>query len=154
MQAEKKHPSEKYNGFFTSNHNYVWGGAMCLAWNELKDSIIKAPIKLNTSDNKAIQMIENFNASKFTHKDIDPACVYVKSGYGKKTLDQINAEVKAKFPEKTTPPLDLPMKDDSIISYAYLLKKLSFLSKFERLPDKNFTFNKDHQVHAFYAEKK
>ncbi len=43
------------------------------------------------------------------------------------------------------------MQDDSIISYAYLLKKLSFLAKFERLPDKNFTFNNEHQVHAFYA---
>lgn len=45
------------------------------------------------------------------------------------------------------------MQDDSIISYAYLLKKLSFLAKFERIPDKNFTFNNEHQVHAFYAEK-
>lgn len=87
-------------------------------------------------------------------KDLDPSCVYIKSGYGKKTLDQINTEVKEKFPEKTTPPLNIPMQDDSIISYAYLLKKLSFLAKFERLPGANFQFNGDQGVHAFYAENK
>ena len=126
---------------------------MCLAWNELKNSIIKAPLQLGTNDPTAIQIIDNFNAERFVDTEIDPACVYVKSGYGKKTLDLINQEVKNKFPEKTTPPLDLPMQDQSIISYAYLLKKLSFITMFERLPDKNFTFNKDHKVHAFYAEK-
>lgn len=46
------------------------------------------------------------------------------------------------------------MKDDSIIAYAYLLKKLSFETKFERLPDKNFLFNEKHNVDAFYADKK
>lgn len=67
-------------------------------------------------------------------------------------MDQINTEVKQKFPEKTTPPLDLSVKDDSIIAYAYLFKKLSFISKFERLPNKNFLFNNEHNVDAFYAE--
>lgn len=46
------------------------------------------------------------------------------------------------------------MKDDSIIAYAYLFKKLSFEAKFERLPDKNFLFNFEHNVDAFYAENK
>lgn len=46
------------------------------------------------------------------------------------------------------------MKEDSIISYAYLLKKLSFIAKFERLPDKNFLFNNELNCDAFYAEKK
>jgi len=46
------------------------------------------------------------------------------------------------------------LKDDSIIAYAYLFKKLSFLTKFERLPDKNFLFNNEHNLDAFYAENK
>ena len=46
------------------------------------------------------------------------------------------------------------MNDDSIIAYAYLFKKLSFEAKFERLPDKNFLFNFEHNVDAFYAENK
>lgn len=130
MEQEKKSLSENYNGFLTAKDNYVWGGAMCLAWTELKNSIIKAPVQLNTNNPLAQKIIANFNAERFLGKDIDPDCVYVKSGYGKKTLDQINQEVKQKFPEKTTPPLELPMQDDSIIAYAYLLKKLSFLAMF------------------------
>jgi hypothetical protein len=33
MEQEKKPLSENYNGFLTAKDNYVWGGAMCLAWN-------------------------------------------------------------------------------------------------------------------------
>jgi len=54
--------AEKYNGFITDKDNYVWGGAMCLAWNELKNSIIKAPIKLDSSNKTVLQEIENFNS--------------------------------------------------------------------------------------------
>lgn len=64
----QKHPSDyslKYNGFLTQNGNYVWGGAMCLAWNELKNSIIKVPIKLATSNQDVLRMVENFNAERF-----------------------------------------------------------------------------------------
>ena len=50
MEKDQFSYSEKYNGFLTKNNNYVWGGAMCLAWTELKNNIIKNPIKLNTKD--------------------------------------------------------------------------------------------------------
>jgi hypothetical protein len=98
MEHENKPLSERYNGFLTAKDNYVWGGAMCLAWNELKNSIIKAPVQLNTGHPLPQKIIANFNAERFVDNDIDPACVYIKSGYGKKTLDQINQEVKQKFP--------------------------------------------------------
>lgn len=39
---------------------------MCLAWTELKNNIIKEPIKLNTSDPETLNMIYNFNSSTFS----------------------------------------------------------------------------------------
>lgn len=57
MEKDQGLYSQQYNGFFTGKGNYVWGGAMCLAWSELKNSIIKAPIMLNTSLKNVTQMI-------------------------------------------------------------------------------------------------
>jgi hypothetical protein len=33
--------SDKFNGFVTKGGNYVWGGALGLAWNEIIDSFTK-----------------------------------------------------------------------------------------------------------------
>jgi hypothetical protein len=71
---------------------------MSLAWAELKNTIIKAPIQLETEDKRIHQEIDNFNAERFKVNDIDPQSIYVKAGYGKKTQDLINKEVKEKFP--------------------------------------------------------
>lgn len=48
MEKDQTNFSHKNNGYLTSKNNYVWAGAMNLAWNELKNSIIKEPIKLAT----------------------------------------------------------------------------------------------------------
>ena len=55
---------------------------------------------------------------------------YAKAGFGNPTVRAINQEVKAKFPEKTTEPLPEDLMPDSIISYAYFLKKLLFTHPF------------------------
>jgi hypothetical protein len=34
------------NGSFTKNKNYVWGGALTLAWKQLIEKIILEPIKI------------------------------------------------------------------------------------------------------------
>ena len=90
MEGDNFSFSQKYNGFQTKKGNFIWGGAMCLAWAELKHSIIKENIKLAGASKDALQMIDNFNAERFHKGAIDPNCVYIKSGYGKKTLDIIN----------------------------------------------------------------
>jgi len=33
MQKDQHSYSAKYNGYVTAKNNYIWGGAMCLAWN-------------------------------------------------------------------------------------------------------------------------
>ena len=45
-------------------------------------------------------------------------------------MHQINSEVKQKFPEKTTPPLEADLSPSCIISYAYFFKKLLFAFPF------------------------
>ena len=128
--------------------NYIWAGAMNLAWNELSEKIIKEKIKL--SGNKEVQEIVNkFNSSPFSKKDLDEKSYYIKAGYGQKTVEEINTESKKKFPQKSFSDLKIVLGPSDIISYAYFLKEVKYKEKF--VENKNFIFN-NKKVFSFYAK--
>ena len=114
------------------HNNYIWGGAMNLAWNELIESFTGEPITLYTEDESALKTLHCLNNPVFTKNDIDEAIYYVKSGYGQKTVDLINQECRAKFPDKTIADLQLKLADKDIISYAYFLKQIEYEIAFKK----------------------
>ena len=82
---------EDYNAFETSNGNIIWAAAMQIAWNQLRHKFAKdKPLKFQTEDSKALEIISNFNTSLVKREDISESSIYVKSGYGQQTLDLIN----------------------------------------------------------------
>lgn len=83
--------NSKYNGFITQGENYIWGGAMGLAWNEIIDKIVKEPVKIVSNDAIALKLVHNYNNSRFSLKDINEKCIYVKSGFGQDTVKKINS---------------------------------------------------------------
>ena len=127
--------------------NYVWGGAMNLAWNELNENILGEKLKLATEDELALSMVENFNNAVFTKDDLDEASYYIKSGYGQETVDLINKESREKFPTKSFADLDITLAPTDIISYAYFLKEVEYLTEFK---EKTVNF-KGIDVKGFYA---
>lgn len=110
--------------------NYVWGGAMNMAWNELAENIVKEPIELATTDMEALATMNKLNNPVFTNKDMDEASYYIKSGYGQKTVTAINKECRAKFPKKSIDDLDIELGPRDIISYAYFLKEITYQKVF------------------------
>lgn len=120
-----KYTGSKYKG------NYIYAGAMNLAWNDLIDSITHEKIQLNTDDAKASKTADALNNPVFSKKDIDAESYYIKAGYGQKTLETINKEVQARFPEKTFPRIDFQLQNEDIIVYAYLLKAVEFMNPFQ-----------------------
>ncbi len=110
--------------------NYVYGGAMNLAWNELNENILHEKLRLNTTDKKTLETVDKFNKAIFTKNDLDEASYYIKSGYGQKTVDTINKESRAKFPDKSFGDLQLTLNDKDIIAYAYFLKKVEYVTPF------------------------
>ncbi|OGY85593.1 MAG: hypothetical protein A2233_03160 [Candidatus Kerfeldbacteria bacterium RIFOXYA2_FULL_38_24] len=128
--------------------NYVWGGAMNLAWNELNENILHEKLQLNTDDKTALDMVTKLNNPVFTKKDLDDKSYYVKSGYGQNTVDIINKESKEKFPSKSFKDLDVSLSPRDIISYAYFLKEVEYVTAFT---EKNVSFN-NQKVKGFYAE--
>jgi len=112
--------------------NYVWGGAMNLAWNELNENILKEKLQLNTDDKIALEMALKLNNAPFSKSDLDEESYYIKSGYGQSTVDEINRESKKKFPSKSFGDLEMNLAPRNIISYAYFLKEVEYETKFEK----------------------
>ena len=121
VQAIYKH----YTGFLYEG-NYAWGAAMNLCWNELAESVIKSPIGLDTNDPEARFLVDHFNHPVCTTQDLDAESYYVKAGVGKSAVDAINAECRAKFPQKSFGDLKMDLAPLDLIAYAYFLKKVTY----------------------------
>jgi hypothetical protein len=129
--------------------NYVWGVAMNLAWNELSESVLHQRLRLNTNDAAALEMVDKLNRSPFRKKDLDKESYYIKSGFGQKTVELINAESSRKFPGKSFGDLELSLTPTDIIAYAYFLKKVEYVTKFD---GKKVRFGAKTAVNGFYAK--
>jgi len=130
--------------------NYVWGGAMILAWHEMTDNILHAKLKLKTDDKTALEMADKFNHSPFSKNDLDRKSYYVKSGFGQGALDIINKESRLKFPGKSFGNINARLGPEDFISYAYFLKQVEYLTQFK---EKMVNFGKE-IVQGFYASDK
>ncbi len=54
---QNKHNTGNYLGSYYKG-NYVWGGAMNLAWNDLNENIVGEKLKLDTRDKMVLDMVE------------------------------------------------------------------------------------------------
>jgi len=128
--------------------NYIWGGAMNLAWTELTDNIVKDTIRLVTTDSLALATLAKFNNPVITKHDLDEASYYVKSGFGPRTQDIINHESRQKFLSKSFADLDYDLAETDIISYACFLKEVKYQTAFKK---QDVRFNKE-LVRGFTAD--
>lgn len=73
---------------------------------------------------------------------------YIFSGYGQKTVDKINLDIRERFSSRTLPSLNYQLSDQDFISYAYLFKKFQFKVPFTHYP---MFYFKDQSVNGFVA---
>lgn len=111
--------------------NYIWWWAMNLAWNDLNDNILHSKLQLKTQDQIVQDYVRKFNNPAISKEDLDEASYYIKSGYWQATIDAINRESKAKFPNKSFGDLQIQLKPLDIISYAYFFKQVEYKDVFE-----------------------
>ncbi len=127
--------------------NYVWGGAMNLAWHEMTENVLHSKLELKTGNRAALKMADKFNRSPFSKNDLDEKSYYVKSGFGQETVDIINTESRLKFPGKSFGDINAALGPQEFISYAYFLKQVEYLAPFE---EKRVNFGKQ-IVEGFYS---
>jgi len=103
------------NSAISSGKTTMWCSSFQIAWNRLKDDVIKAPVKFQ--DNDAIA--NELNVAEQSESDIAAKNVFAAAGFGKDgILRKIKDGLSQKFPGKEAP--DFKLRPDDILAYAYL----------------------------------
>lgn len=111
--------------------NLIYCSTFQIAWNELKDNIIKENIRLVDEP----PIVKFLNKGLSTKDDISPDCYVAMVGFGKdKIVEKINKALKERFGEEA-PVVEVELKSDWILAYAFLQKALQFKQKFERIEE-------------------
>jgi hypothetical protein len=106
--------------------NVIWCSSFQLAWNELKNNIIKEPIKLKNAENLA----GNLNNAKQTTNDIDVGDYFAAAGFVKDGIvEHINRQMLERFSREPSILYSSPNPND-IISYSYLQAYVKFSKPF------------------------
>lgn len=137
--------------------NLIFCSTFQLAWNELKDDIVKEDIQLQ--DNPPI--IKHLNASLITKENISEDSYVAMAGFAKDDIiKKINNALRKKFPYVAPNVKEDFQTPNDIFIYAFLFKNIQFEYRFESLKEP-IAFNshgKTTNVKVFgikeYSEKK
>ena len=113
----------------TGGRNLVYCSTFQLAWNELKDDIVKDDIKLQNEP----PIVKLLNKSSVSKGDISDKSYVAMAGFGKDgIIGKINNALKSKFGNEAKQVSMLLEKED-ILAYAFLYKNLIFKSPYDEL---------------------
>lgn len=113
--------------------NMIWCGTFQLAWNELRDSIIKEDIKLKDEDKFSPQL----NKKAFTKDHLNEKDYIAMVGYNKDNIvEKINKTLNDKFNEGGKWKVESELKSpEDILAYSFLKKNIQFKYAFEEIKD-------------------
>jgi hypothetical protein len=108
--------------------NVLFCSTFQLAWNEMKNNIIREDIRLE----KPLEMVRRLNSGRATKADISEEDYLSMVGYGADNIaDKINRALRTKFGDGAPVVDDIYNDDDIILAYAFLWKELQFANAFE-----------------------
>lgn len=115
-----------------AGRNVIWCSSFQLAWNEVRDNVIGAPLEVP----EAAELAGRLNAAEQSVSDVDAPSVYVAAGRIKEgVIDRIEKEMAVKFPSHALPDFNdyFPMPADGILSYSFLQANVPFTHPFRQL---------------------
>lgn len=113
-----------------SGRNVIWCSSFQLAWNELRDTVIGAPLEVVGAQ----EVANRLNAARESASDLDTKSVYAAGGWVSKGIrEMIIKDMAAKFPSHTLP--DFSEYADGILAYSYLTARVPFKHPFLQLHD-------------------
>lgn len=115
-----------------AGRNVIWCSSFQLAWNEVRDNVIGAPLEMP----EAAELAARLNTAQQSASDVDAGCVYVAGGRIKEgIIDRIKREMAVRFPSHTLPDFNdyLPMGPDHILSYSFLRANVRFTHPFREI---------------------
>lgn len=98
----------------------IWCASFQLAWNRLKDDVVKEPIKLAGAESVA----DRLNRGDETDEDLNPESVYSVAGLASDGIeDRIRKDMSRKFPKVPSPQFT---PGNGAVAYAYLQASVKF----------------------------
>jgi hypothetical protein len=108
--------------------NVIWCSSFQLAWNEVRDKVIGAPLQVIGAEEVAARL----NAAMHSSSDLDPKSFYVAGGWTKDgVIDKIEKDMAAKFPSHVVP--DLHPLAGGILAYSFLTANVPFRYPFRQV---------------------
>jgi hypothetical protein len=123
--------------------NVIWCSSFQIAWNELKDNIIKEPVRIGGAD----QIADRLNRAPQSRADVPSKSCYAASGFVKDgVVAKIQKDVADRFPSAPAPRFD-DVSPMDIIAYAYLQANVKFkIPFFENRKEFTFTDSKGNKT--------
>jgi len=115
------------------NKNVIWCSSFQLAWNEVRDKVVGAPLEVVGAE----EMAARLNAAKQSGSDLEPRSYYAAGGWiGQGIIKQIEREMAAKFPSHTLPDFnEYNLVPEGILSYSFLRANVPFKHPFRQLDE-------------------
>lgn len=105
--------------------NVIWCSSFQVAWNHLKNDVIKEPVQLANAQ----PIADRLNNAKESEADLPADSYYAAAGWVKDGIVQtIQKEMAKRFPDVPTPEFSVP--DAQLIGYAYLAANVKFTTAF------------------------
>ncbi len=131
-----------------NSKNAIWCSSFQLAWNELRDNVIKQPIQVIGAEDLASRL----NTASQSSRDIETNSFYAAAGLVVDGITKrIQTEMVHRFPSEPRPDFQ-NATDRDIIAYAFLMANVKFKNPFEQFDGEfKFTDSKGQQnnVNAF-----
>jgi hypothetical protein len=119
------------------NRNIIWCSSFQLAWNELKDKVVRAPLEVSGAE----EIASRLNAAQPSASDLEPSSFYAAGGrVGDGIISQIKKGMADRFPSHQLPDLqEYAGETDGMLAYSYLSARVPFAHPFRRV-ERAFTF--------------
>ncbi|MBN1919241.1 MAG: hypothetical protein JW889_15160 [Verrucomicrobia bacterium] len=105
--------------------NVIWCASFQLAWNEMCDEIVGAPIRLANAE----EIANRLNDAKLSKDILEPADHYIESGaVADGVIEQIQRDMASRFPDAPTPEIEASI--EAVVAYAYLAANVRFTTPF------------------------
>jgi hypothetical protein len=113
-----------------AGNNVIWCSSFQLAWNEIRDKVVGAPLQVVGAEEVAARL----NAAKRSTSDLEPGTFYAAGGRVKDGIvDKIKKDMVAKFPSHRPPDLtQYTQEPNGILAYSYLTASVPFHHPFRQ----------------------
>jgi hypothetical protein len=107
--------------------NVIWCSSFQLAWSEVRDEVIGAPLEVVGAQDTAVRL----NTAKQSSSDLESRSLYAVGGRIEDgVISQIERDMAAKFPSHVLPVFN--DSDSGILAYSYLTAGVAFQHAFEQ----------------------